>query len=85
LGAQRRPGTWDEDGYTYIVDRKKSMIICGGENIFPAGVERILSNHPQISEVVVVKVDRRAAAGLAPGATRALKRSPRWISLTSAG
>jgi acyl-CoA synthetase (AMP-forming)/AMP-acid ligase II len=66
LGAQRRPGTWDEDGYTYIVDRKKSMIICGGENIFPAGVERILSSHPQISEVVVVKVDRRAAAGLAP-------------------
>jgi acyl-CoA synthetase (AMP-forming)/AMP-acid ligase II len=49
-------GTWDEDGYIYIVDRKKSMIICGGENIFPAEVERVLSNHPQISEVVVVGV-----------------------------
>lgn len=49
-------GTWDEDGYVYIVDRKKSMIICGGENIFPAEVERALSNHPEISEVVVVGV-----------------------------
>jgi acyl-CoA synthetase (AMP-forming)/AMP-acid ligase II len=49
-------GTWDEDGYVYIVDRKKSMIICGGENIFPAEVERALSNHPDISEVVVVGV-----------------------------
>jgi acyl-CoA synthetase (AMP-forming)/AMP-acid ligase II len=49
-------GTWDEDGYVYIVDRKKSMIICGGENIFPAEVERTLSNHPEISEVVVVGV-----------------------------
>jgi acyl-CoA synthetase (AMP-forming)/AMP-acid ligase II len=49
-------GTWDEDGYIYIVDRKKSMIICGGENIFPAEVERALSNHPEISEVVVVGV-----------------------------
>jgi long-chain acyl-CoA synthetase len=49
-------GTWDEDGYVFIVDRKKSMIICGGENIFPAEVERALSNHPQISEVVVVGV-----------------------------
>jgi acyl-CoA synthetase (AMP-forming)/AMP-acid ligase II len=49
-------GTWDEGGYIYIVDRKKSMIICGGENIFPAEVERVLSNHPQISEVVVVGV-----------------------------
>ena len=48
--------TWDEDGYVYIVDRKKSMIICGGENIFPAEVERALSNHPEISEVVVVGV-----------------------------
>jgi long-chain acyl-CoA synthetase len=49
-------GTWDEDGYIYIVDRKKSMIICGGENIFPTEVERVLSNHPEISEVVVVGV-----------------------------
>jgi acyl-CoA synthetase (AMP-forming)/AMP-acid ligase II len=47
-------GTWDEEGYVYIVDRKKSMIISGGENIFPAEIERALADHPQIAEVVVV-------------------------------
>jgi acyl-CoA synthetase (AMP-forming)/AMP-acid ligase II len=49
-------GTWDEDGYVFIVDRKKSMIISGGENIFPAEVERALGNHPEIAEVVVVGI-----------------------------
>jgi acyl-CoA synthetase (AMP-forming)/AMP-acid ligase II len=47
-------GTWDEEGYVYIVDRKKSMIISGGENIFPAEIERTLANHPDVAEVVVV-------------------------------
>jgi acyl-CoA synthetase (AMP-forming)/AMP-acid ligase II len=47
-------GTWDEEGYVFIVDRKKSMIISGGENIFPAEVERALGNHPGVAEVVVV-------------------------------
>lgn len=47
-------GTWDEDGYVFIVDRIKSMIISGGENIFPGEIERVLGNHPEIAEVVVV-------------------------------
>jgi acyl-CoA synthetase (AMP-forming)/AMP-acid ligase II len=47
-------GTWDADGYIYIVDRMKSMIISGGENIFPGEIERVLGNHPRIAEVVVV-------------------------------
>ena len=47
-------GTWDDEGYVYIVDRKKSMIISGGENIFPAEIERALANHPDVAEVVVV-------------------------------
>jgi fatty-acyl-CoA synthase/long-chain acyl-CoA synthetase len=47
-------GTWDEEGYVYIVDRLKSMIISGGENIFPAEIERALGNHPDVAEVVVV-------------------------------
>jgi acyl-CoA synthetase (AMP-forming)/AMP-acid ligase II len=46
--------TWDEDGYFFIVDRIKSMIISGGENIFPSEVERCLIDHPEIAEVVVV-------------------------------
>jgi acyl-CoA synthetase (AMP-forming)/AMP-acid ligase II len=47
-------GMWDDEGYVFIVDRKKSMIISGGENIFPAEIERALANHPAVAEVVVV-------------------------------
>jgi acyl-CoA synthetase (AMP-forming)/AMP-acid ligase II len=49
-------GAWDEDGHIFILDRIKSMIISGGENIFPAEIERTLGNHPAIAEVVVVGV-----------------------------
>ena len=48
--------TWDEEGYFYIVDRIKSMIISGGENIFPSEIERCLGDHPEIAEVAVVGV-----------------------------
>ncbi|MDI6756193.1 MAG: long-chain-fatty-acid--CoA ligase [Thermodesulfobacteriota bacterium] len=43
-------GTFDEEGYLYIKDRKKDMIISGGENIYPAEVEQILFAHPQVLE-----------------------------------
>ncbi len=46
----------DEEGYLYIVDRKKDMIISGGENIYPAEVEDVLSGMEAISEVAVVGV-----------------------------
>jgi long-chain acyl-CoA synthetase len=48
--------TWDDEGFCYIVDRMKSMIISGGENIFPSEVERCLGDHPEIAEVVVLGV-----------------------------
>jgi fatty-acyl-CoA synthase len=44
----------DEDGYLYIVDRKKDMIISGGENIYPAEIENVLAAHPKILEVAVI-------------------------------
>jgi long-chain acyl-CoA synthetase len=47
---------WDDEGFFYIVDRIKSMIISGGENIFPSEVERCLGDHPGIAEVVVIGV-----------------------------
>ena len=47
-------GTRDEDGYYYIHDRKKIMIISGGENIYPAEVERVLHEHPDIAEAAVI-------------------------------
>ncbi len=47
-------GRWDEDGFLYIVDRKKDMIISGGENIFPAEIEDVLYHHPKILEASVI-------------------------------
>jgi fatty-acyl-CoA synthase len=44
----------DEDGYVWVVDRKKDMIISGGENIYCAEVENVLASHPQIVEVAVI-------------------------------
>lgn len=44
----------DEDGYVWVVDRKKDMIISGGENIYCAEVENVLASHPDIVEVAVI-------------------------------
>ncbi|WP_405865356.1 long-chain fatty acid--CoA ligase [Streptomyces sp. NBC_01515] len=46
----------DEDGYVYIVDRMKDMIISGGENIYPAEIEDLLLAHPDIVECAVIGV-----------------------------
>ncbi|MBU2547908.1 MAG: long-chain fatty acid--CoA ligase [Proteobacteria bacterium] len=46
----------DEDGFIYVVDRKKDMIISGGENVYPAEVEEVLYAHPDILEVAVFGV-----------------------------
>jgi len=46
----------DEDGYIYIVDRKKDMIIRGGYNVYPREVEEVLYAHPAVSEAAVVGV-----------------------------
>lgn len=46
----------DEDGYFYIVDRKKDMIIAGGYNIYPREIEEVLFTHPKIKEAVVAGV-----------------------------
>ncbi|MDD4242563.1 MAG: AMP-binding protein, partial [Smithellaceae bacterium] len=49
-------GQADEDGYIYIVDRKKDMIIAGGFNIYPREVDEALYRHPKIAEAVTVGV-----------------------------
>ncbi|WP_077617211.1 acyl-CoA synthetase [Bacillus sinesaloumensis] len=46
----------DEQGYHYIVGRKKEMIITGGENVYPLEVEQCISKHPAINEVAVIGV-----------------------------
>jgi acyl-CoA synthetase (AMP-forming)/AMP-acid ligase II len=49
-------GYFDADGYLFIQDRLKDMIISGGENIYPAEVERALGDHPAIAESAVIGV-----------------------------
>jgi len=49
-------GKIDEDGYIWIVDRKKDMIIVGGHNVYPREIEELLYMHPKIAEAAVIGV-----------------------------
>jgi len=49
-------GHLDVDGYVYVTDRIKDMIISGGENIYPAEIERVLAEHPSLQDVAVIGV-----------------------------
>jgi long-chain acyl-CoA synthetase len=49
-------GYYDEKGYLYIADRKKDMIVSGGENIFPREVEEVLYQHPAVLEAAVIGI-----------------------------
>jgi acyl-CoA synthetase (AMP-forming)/AMP-acid ligase II len=49
-------GYLDESGYIYLVDRKKDMIISGGENIYPVEVESAISAHPHVVRAAVIGV-----------------------------
>ena len=67
-------GRVDEDGYFYIVGRKKDMIIRGGYNVYPREIEEVLYSHPAVGEVAVVGIPHDilgeevgAAIALTPG------------------
>lgn len=69
-------GHIDADGYVYVTDRIKDMIVSGGENVYPAEIERVLAEHPSVADVAVIGVpDERwgevpkACVVAAPGAT----------------
>src|SRR3954462_15168369 len=66
----------DEDGYYFIVDRKKEMIIRGGYNVYPREIEEALYEHPAVAEVACIGIPQAdlgeevaAAVALKPGAT----------------
>ncbi|MCZ6708853.1 MAG: AMP-binding protein, partial [Gammaproteobacteria bacterium] len=68
--------TWDEEGYVFIVDRAKDMIISGGENIYSTQVEAAIYKHPAVLEAAVIGVPDdewgeavKAVVVLQPGAT----------------
>lgn len=88
------PGEWfrtgdvgfeDDEGYIYISDRIKDVVISGGENVYPAEVEPVLAEHPAIAEVSVIgQADERwgevpvAVIVLAEGATLDIDELRRW-------
>jgi long-chain acyl-CoA synthetase len=62
----------DEDGYFYIVDRKKDLIIRGGYNVYPREIEEVLYEHPAVAEAAVIGLPH-PALGEEVGAAVALK------------
>jgi acyl-CoA synthetase (AMP-forming)/AMP-acid ligase II len=67
-------GFVDNEGFVYVQDRVKDMVITGGENVYPAEIERVLVQHPAVSEVAVFGIPHekwgesvRAAVALKPG------------------
>jgi acyl-CoA synthetase (AMP-forming)/AMP-acid ligase II len=64
-GETRRPGGWhgtgdigkrDTDGFVYILDRKKDMIISGGFNVYPSEVEAVLHTFPGVNDCAVIGI-----------------------------
>ena len=49
-------GCFDEDGYLYIVDRVKDMVVTGGENVFTTEVENAVASHPAVQDVSVIGI-----------------------------
>ena len=50
-------GYMDEDGYVYIVDRTKDMLLCGGFNVYPRVLEEAIYKHPSVEEVAVIGIN----------------------------
>lgn len=47
-------GKADEDGFVYLVDRQKDLVISGGENVYPVEVEQIIQKHPKVRDVAAI-------------------------------
>ncbi len=76
----------DEEGFCYIVDRAKDIIIRGGENIFSSEVENVLYEHPAVTDVALVGIPHRtlgeepaAVVHLAPGMSASEEELKAWV------
>jgi long-chain acyl-CoA synthetase len=85
-------GYMDDEGHVYLVDRKSDMIISGGINIYPAEIEAVMVNHPQIAEVAIIGVPDekwgesvKAVVRLMEGATLTEKELIEWCQGKMAG
>ena len=54
MAPDGRHGAADEDGFYYLVDRKKDVIVSGGENLYPVEIENFMSKCPKIKDVAVI-------------------------------
>jgi acyl-CoA synthetase (AMP-forming)/AMP-acid ligase II len=77
----------DDEGYCYIVDRAKDMILRGGENIYSSEVENVLYDHPAVTDAALVGVPHRtlgeepaAVVHLAPGAQASEAELQAWVA-----
>ncbi len=80
-------GRVDEDGFLYLVDRKKDMIDTGGVKVYPHDVEEVIARHPEVAEAVVFGIpDEKwgetpvAAVSLRPGATIDADTLKAWVN-----
>lgn len=85
-------GTEDADGFFYIKDRMKDMIISGGENIYPAELESVLAGHPDVADVAVIGVPDdqwgetvKAVVVRKPGSEMTAERLVEWSRSWLAG
>src|SRR3954462_14816297 len=82
----------DNDGYYYIVDRKKDLIIRGGYNVYPREIEEVLYEHPAVREAAVIGIPHSeygeevaAAVALKPGATATADELRAYVKQQVAG
>jgi long-chain acyl-CoA synthetase len=73
-------GYMDEDGYVFIVDRIKDMLLCGGYNVYPRNIEEAIYQHPSVAECCVIGVPD-AYRGQSPKAFIALKPGAEGVTL----
>ena len=69
----------DEDGYFFIVDRKKDLVIRGGYNVYPREIEEVLYEHPQVREAAVIGIPHEELGEEVAWATTSARR---WSALT---
>jgi long-chain acyl-CoA synthetase len=73
-------GYMDEDGFVFIVDRAKDMILCGGYNVYPRNIEEAIYEHPAVAEAAVIGV-RDPYRGQSPKAFITLKAGAAPLTL----